>query len=261
MPAMDRCFGEPSAARDNSHGAGVELYLELMKRCLLNEIYPELEMSAKTYEASDRQEGREWPAGAHTMIGRKRLDNIQSCIEDILKHDIAGDLIETGVWRGGAIIFMRSVLKAYGICDRIVWGADSFCGLPPPKESYPADQGSWLHECEELAVPLTEVKANFQKYGLLDDTVRFLPGFFNDTLPNAPIERLALIRLDGDLYESTMVAIEHLYPKLSIGGYLIVDDYVLPPCRQAISDYRASSGITEEIAAIDWTGVFWQRLS
>lgn len=258
---MDHCLSEPSLAPGNSHDPTVQLYLELMKRCLLNEIYPELELSVKTYAASDRQEGRDWPAGAQTMIGRKRLDNIQFCIEDILKQDVPGDLIETGVWRGGAIIFMQSVLRAYGISDRIVWGADSFRGLPPPREAYPADRGSWLHECPELSVSLAEVKANFHKYGLLDENVRFLPGFFSDTLPAAPMEQLALVRLDGDLYESTLVAMEHLYPKLSIGGYLIVDDYVLPPCREAISDYRANSGITEEILPIDWAGVFWQRLT
>jgi len=261
MPAMDHCASEPSALLSNSHDTGVKLYLELMKRCLLNEIYPELEMSVKNYQVSDRQEGREWPAGAHTMIGRKRLDNIQFCIEDILKHEVPGDLMETGVWRGGAIIFMRSVLQAYGISDRIVWGADSFCGLPPPKAEYPADNGSWLHECPELSVPLDDVKANFQKYGLLDEQVRFLPGFFSATLPAAPMQQLSLIRLDGDLYESTLVAMEHLYPKLSIGGYLIVDDYVLPPCRQAITDYRIKCGITEDILPIDWAGVFWQRVS
>ncbi len=261
MPATNRCPGDPNGDLKRSQDTGVELYLELMKRCLLNEIYSELEMKVKPFAASERQEGREWPASAHTMIGRQRLDNIQFCIEDILRYDIPGDLIETGVWRGGAIIFMRSVLKAYGICDRIIWGADSFCGLPSPNEDYPADQGSWLHECPDLSVPLAEVKANFQKYGLLDETVRFLPGFFNDTLPTAPLQQLALIRLDGDLYESTLVAIENLYPKLSIGGYLIVDDFSLPPCRQAISDYRTRFGITEEIRTIDWTGVFWRRLS
>src|SRR6266849_3279724 len=224
MPAIDHHSPDPNKGISSELRFGAaELYLELMKRCLLNEIYPELEMKVKPYEQIDRQEGREWPAAAQTMIGRKRLDNIQFCIENILGHRIPGDLIETGIWRGGAIIFMRSVLKVYGISDRIVWGADSFSGLPAPNpKKYPADAEMRLHEFAELSVALAEVKANFQKYGLLDETVRFLPGLFSQTLPTTPIKQLSLIRLDGDLYESTIVALENLYPKLSKGGYVII---------------------------------------
>ena len=121
---------------------------------------------------------------------------------------------------------MRALLKAYAVKDRLVWVADSFKGLPVPNpEKYPADTGDRLHEFKELAVPLDQVKSNFAKYGLLDNQVRFLKGWFRDTLPNAPVEQLAIIRLDGDMYESTMEALVHLYPKLSRGGYSIVDDY------------------------------------
>jgi O-methyltransferase len=91
-----------------------------------------------------------------------------------------------------------------------------------------------LHKARELAVSLEQVKANFDRYGLLDDQVRFLKGWFRDTLPVAPIERLAVLRLDGDMYESPMDTLVNLYPKLSEGGYVIVDDYgAIPACRQA----------------------------
>ncbi|HEX8889091.1 MAG TPA: TylF/MycF/NovP-related O-methyltransferase, partial [Pyrinomonadaceae bacterium] len=102
------------------------LYLDLMKRCLLNLLYSEHEQKMKPFDERQRLEGREWPAMAQTMIGWKRLENIQTCIEDIIERNVPGDLIETGIWRGGALIFMRAVLKAHGICDRCVWGADSF---------------------------------------------------------------------------------------------------------------------------------------
>ncbi|MEK6632595.1 MAG: TylF/MycF/NovP-related O-methyltransferase, partial [Nitrospirota bacterium] len=82
---------------------------------------------------------------------------------------------------------------------------------------------------------------------------------FRDTLPTAPIERLAVLRLDGDLYESTMEALVALYPKVSAGGFVIVDDYGLPTCRAAIEDFRLAQGITDPIQLIDWTGAFWQR--
>ncbi len=170
------------------------------------------------------------------------------------------DLVEAGVWRGGAGIFMRAVLKAHGSEDRRVWLADSFQGLPPPKpDQYPADAGDLHHTVPELAVSLEEVKANFARYDLLDDRVRFLPGWFRDTLPQAPIDRLALIRTDADMHESTINALEALYPKLSPGGFVIVDDYGgIPGCRRAVDDFRTAAGIADELRWI-WTGVYWRR--
>ncbi len=202
-----------------------------------------------------------WPVKAETMIGMERLDNLQDCITDVLRCRVPGDLIETGVWRGGATIFMRAVLKAYGDTARTVWAADSFRGLPKPDvQRAPADKGDVHWAFGALAIPVEEVQANFARYGLLDDQVRFLVGWFRDTLPTAPIKQLAILRLDGDLYESTTDALYALYPKLSIGGYVIVDDYHLPPCRAAIHEYRAKHGITEQIVSIDEGSVFWRRL-
>lgn len=209
-----------------------------------------------------RLDGRDRPTDAETMIGMRRLDNLQECIVDLLRNDVRGDLVETGVWRGGATIFMRGVLKAYGSTDRVVWVADSFQGLPKPDAAlYPEDEGDQHWTWKELAVSLEDVQANFAKYCLLDDQVQFLPGWFRDTLPSAPIERLALLRLDGDMYESTIIALRSLYPKLSPGGYVVVDDYgAIPGCRAAVDDYRAELGITDVVREIDWTGVFWEKL-
>lgn len=237
------------------------LYLDLIKRCLTNWIYSDHE--DQPVDLQLRKEGKDWPSMAHTMIGLKRLTNLQVCVEDILRNNIPGDLIEAGVWRGGASIFMRAILKAHGVTDRLVWLADSFAGLPPPQlDKYPHDRESMLHTFPYLAVPLDQVKANFQRYGLLDDQIRFLKGWFRDTLPSAPITHLAIIRLDGDMYESTMDGLVSLYPKLSIGGYLIVDDYgCFEACRKAVDAYRELCGINDEIHQIDWTGIYWQRSS
>jgi hypothetical protein len=235
-----------------------------MKRSLTNWIYRDegelYQREPKPFEELVREEGRDWPLNAHTMIGLKRLNNIQSCVEDVIANDVPGDLIETGVWRGGATIFMRAILEAYGVRDRRVWVADSFEGMPPPDpEKYPHD-ARFEHFASELAVSLQQVKDNFERYGLLDGQVRFLKGWFRDTLPTAPIEKLSVVRLDGDWYESTMDGLVNLYPKLSVGGYLIVDDYgCVPACRQAVHDYRDAHGITDKIHSVDWTGVFWQR--
>jgi O-methyltransferase len=202
----------------------------------------------------------DWPAQAETMIGRKRLSQLQHCVEEVLRENIPGDLIECGVWRGGAAIFMRAMLKAYDDLQRQVWVADSFKGLPPPDvENYYLDKDDRLHRFEQLSVSLEQVKANFARYGLLDDQVHFLPGWFKDSLPTASIDRLAVLRADGDMYESTIQILTYLYPKLSVGGYCIIDDYALPGCRQATDDYRRQQGIADEIIRIDWTGVFWRR--
>lgn len=195
------------------------------------------------------------------MIGARRMDNLQECIERVLADRIPVDLIETGVWRGGATIFMRGLLRAHDVTDRLVWVADSFEGFPPPDPvAYPADRNKFLNSLNSiLAVSLDEVKENFARYELLDDQVRFLAGWFRDTLPTAPIEQLAVLRLDGDLYESTILALEHLYPKLSIGGYVIIDDYNIEPCLQAVSDFRMTHAIGEKIQRIDGSGIFWRR--
>lgn len=260
-----------------------ELYLDLLKTCLTGERFADgsrrppgagrlrrlLERRfaiarrsrPAAFDPALRAEGRDWPDRAETMIGRARLDHLHRCVLDVLARKVPGDLIETGVWRGGATILMRAVLAAYGDATRTVWVADSFQGLPQPDaERYPADAGDRHWTMSDLAVPAEQVAANFERYGLLDERVRFLEGWFSDTLPTAPIERLAVVRLDGDMYESTMDGLRYLYPKLSEGGYLIVDDYgAVEGCRAAVEDYRSEQGISDPIERIDWTGAYWKR--
>ena len=216
----------------------------------------------KPYDHAQREQGLDWPSRAESMIGLKRMDNIQECIARIIEDDVPGDLIETGVWRGGACIFMKANLRAWGDTTRTVWLADSFEGLPRPNAAlYPADAGDTLHKQTGLAVGVTQVRHNFERYWLLDDRVEFLVGWFKDTLPTAPVEQLSLMRLDGDMYESTIQALEPLYPKLSAGGFCIVDDYGSHASQagQAVRDYRARHGISDEIVPIDEFGAYWRK--
>jgi O-methyltransferase len=208
-----------------------------------------------------RINGTDWPAYADTMIGLKRLNNIEFCINKIIEDEIEGDLIETGVWRGGATIFMKAVLEVNNIKNKTVWVADSFEGLPKPnEEKYEADKKDFHYLMNELAIPLETVKNNFAKYNLLDDNVKFLKGWFKDTLPVAPIKSLSLVRLDGDMYESTMDGLVNLYPKLSEGGFIIIDDWnAVAACKQAVMDYRSKFNITEEIIEIDTLAVYWRK--
>jgi len=210
----------------------------------------------------ERDEGKLWRIGyADTMIGLRRLDNIQFCVEQVLRDQIPGDLIEAGVWRGGAAIFMRAILAAYGVVDRAVFVADSFQGLPPPNlAAYPQDHSADWHTVTFLAVAQETVQQNFAKYGLLDDQVIFLKGWFKDTLPCAPIQQLAVLRIDADMYESTTDALTHLYPKLVCGGFCIIDDYAIPNCQRAVDDFRARLAIASPLEKIDSTGVYWRKL-
>ena len=241
----------------------IDDYLTLIQKCLVGTLYedPQLEvLGNKIFDPQKRELGLDWPSIAPTMIGQKRLENIRILIEMILKDGIKGDFIETGVWRGGACIFMRAVLNAYGIKDRIVWLADSFQGLPQPNgKKYPADKDTKFHTYTELSVSLEQVKHNFKKYGLLDGQVKFLKGWFKDTLPNSPIKKLALLRLDGDLYESTMDALQALYGKVSIGGFIIVDDYhVVESCKCAVHDFIEKQNLNPVLEEIDGSGVYWR---
>jgi hypothetical protein len=236
-------------------------YLNLMRDSLvgrLNEDPPLPACKVDGYQDEFRENGWDWPSKAPSMIGAKRMNNVRNECERVLAAGVPGDFMETGVWRGGACMMMRAVLKAYQITDRRVIAADSFAGLPPPSEGIAADAGADFHTYMDFAVPLEEVKAAFARYGLLDEQVVFLEGLFKDTLPAAPVETLALLRLDGDMYESTMEGLVHLYHKLSSGGTLIVDDYYLFDAhRQAVDEFRAAHRITDPITQVDHFGGYW----
>lgn len=197
-----------------------------------------------------------WPLNAETMLGMDKMDNIEYCIRNIAKNKIEGDIIECGVWRGGACIFMKALVNELSL-NKTVFVADSFEGLPKP--TYKEDEGDIHYTFDELFVSLEEVQNNFKKYDLLDDSVQFLKGWFKDTLHKAPIEKLALLRADGDMYESTMDILTALYPKLTKGGYCIIDDYnVVDGCKKAVNDYRAEHSISDEIIIID-EGCYWEK--
>lgn len=207
-----------------------------------------------------RLEGKDWPSNGFTMIGMKRLENLHYCIERVLLEGVPGDFLEAGVWKGGATIFMSAVLRERGIMDRRVWVADSFKGLPPPKPEYPADANDEHYRVPELAVSRQTVEEGFRRFGLLSKNVVFVEGWFNETLPACGVEKLALLRLDGDMYESTITCLDALYDRVQTGGYIIVDDYgYIQSCRQAVHDFLDKRKLKPVIHSIDWTGVFWKK--
>ncbi len=211
-------------------------------------------------ELALRANGVDWPWGGLTMVGLSRLDDLQRCVESIVADDVPGDLIEAGAWRGGASILIRATLDSLGADDRTLWVADSFRGLPPPDgRRFPTDRELDLSSMDYLSAPVAEVKSNFARFGL-GEGVRYVEGFFADTLPRLRGTRWSLARLDGDSYEATWLGLEALYPGLSAGGYVIVDDYLLiEECRRAVDDYRREHGIVEPIEEIDWNSIRWRR--
>lgn len=270
-------------------------YLDLLKRTLVNLVYAEDALRLDTalsgglgtdqltrqrllrdvrYERSGpyaelvaaKREGSLdgfWGARlAHTMIGLDGLENVERCAHRVFADGVPGDFLEAGVCHGGASIFLRALQVAYGESERVTWLADSFAGVPPPKHD--VDREHELDLTEErvpwMAAGPQAVRDNFETYDLLSDRVRFLPGLFADTLPEAPIERLAILRIDGDLYASTRDALDALYDRVSDGGYVIVDDYgCLEPCRIAVDEFLAERGLDVEINQVDWTRVCWRK--
>lgn len=256
-----------------------DAYLELLKSALRkSDLYPEPDLVPAGTKGLSRHVSRilrrrgfmiarEYRgtsmSTAYTMLSRARLDNIQECVDTVLRDDVPGDLIETGVWRGGASIFMRGVLAARGDEQRRVYVADSFAGLPPvePRERDDPRFFPWT-EGGLAAAPRRDVEANFARFGFLDDRSVFVEGWFSDTLPALRDRTWSVVRLDGDTYESTEDALDNLYPGLSPGGFLIVDDYGpagFKACRESVNEYRRQHRISEPLVEIDDTGVYWRK--
>jgi O-methyltransferase len=267
--------------------AAMSPYLDLLKKCLVGTLYEQGRwtvlgtgrtpirrfiatqlrkrnitlISSREFDPKRRERGEDWPVIGFTMTGELRLENIRMCIETIIAEDVPGDFLECGVWRGGASIFAKAVFNCYGVEDRTVWLADSFEGMPKltsDEDRLDADFSDYQY----LAVSLERVTDNFRTFGLLDDNVRFIKGWFSETLPSAPVEKLAILRLDGDHYSSTMDVLNALYKKISPGGFVIVDDYfAFAGCKKAVTEFREAHSIRADIVPIDKTAVYWRRLS
>jgi O-methyltransferase len=208
-----------------------------------------------------RDQGLDWPLFGFTMAGTKRLENLQSCVETCLRENVLGDFVETGVWRGGSCILAKAIFHSHGVSDRIVWCCDSFEGMPVAgAKDLAIDKVSDFSDRALITVTQETVEDNFRKFGLLDNNVRFLKGWFCDTLPTALIKTISVLRMDGDLYQSTIDTLNNLYQKVSVGGFIIVDDYhSWKGCKQAVDEFRAKHGINDKIVDIDPHAVFWRK--
>jgi len=193
-----------------------------------------------------------------SMVGYQRLTNLENLILDVIDKKVEGSIIETGVWKGGACMFIKYMLKRLN-SNKKLYVADSFEGLPKPNETkYPRDLNDIHHTYDFLKISEEEVKNNFSMFNLLDENVIFLKGWFSETLPKVE-DKFSIIRLDGDMYESTMDALTNLYDKLSINGYVIIDDFSFHACSSAVNDFRSKHNITNEIIKIDTSSIYWKK--
>ena len=240
----------------------IHRYLNLLEASLTGMLFEDKPIGGGEFDPHTRFGGGDWPSLSVSMIGSVRMRQLRYACETVILDGVEGDFIETGVWRGGACILMKGVLAAYRDDKRWVFVADSFAGLPQPDlQNFPidaTDAAGQLHAYAELRVSRTAVEDNFRRFGLLDQRVVFLEGWFKDTLPCAPTDKLAVLRLDGDMYESTIEALNELYHNVSYGGFVIVDDYGIEVCAKAVHDFRERYGITSPILPIDGCGSYWR---
>lgn len=269
-------------------------YLELLKKSLLNEIYlddelrihylkdclknnlnysqeilhdirtKQSEIFADLYKS--REVGQflnkkiENSGFSHTMMGRKRLNNLHYCLDYLRLSDVKGDFIECGVWRGGGCIFMSGYVETYNMHDRHIYVADSFEGLPKPSLEHDQHLDLSKEKYPQLAISLEMVKQNFINYDLLTNNIIFVKGWFKNTLKGLNTDQIALLRLDGDLFESTMDILLALYDRVVEGGIIIVDDFALKPCRKAIEEFfYQRNEIFPRYEEVDWTGIWWLK--
>ncbi len=257
-------------------------YLNLLKSALLDELYLEndvrLEYLADCIEhqrTPDRAKLRDpvrqmkhetlqmensrragalpgYPKGAsllpYTEMGRTRLEALERCLDTARRNGAAGQLVDCGTGRGGAAIFMRGYLDAHDLGDRDVWVADTFRVSE--------------HEAAgllDLSADLNIVRDGFRRFDLLDDRVHFLQGPYRETLPRAPVDEVALLRVGGGLGAASRDVLDALYGKVAAGGVVVVDEYADERCQRAVDDFRATHGLGQHVERIDWSGIWWQK--
>lgn len=275
--------------------------IDLTKFCkILTGLEPD-EQPERDYDEILWEEGKWVPSqmrpGLMTLTGLKRLRNTVTLLERVVRENIPGHVLECGVWRGGQVALMAAVMHNLaleglpGVNDRTIWALDSFEGCPAPDPKYPIDKHDehWRSK-DLLGVSLEQVQDNLM--ALLPPKVAgriaFSPGWFEETCPitagwlAARDQKIAYLRIDGDMYSSTIQVLELLYPHVAKGGFVVVDDYGLLGCRRAVDDFRQTlrpqltqAGIDfakslgadpealrpkpPELHQIDYTGVWWQK--
>src|SRR3990167_2468926 len=184
-----------------------------------------------------------------TLVGPQGLDNIARLITDTKENKVQGAFVEAGVWRGGACIFARALMDHLEIKEP-VYVCDSFQGLPIPVDKNDVDDAHF--HIPELSVSLNTVKENFA-YFPIEGEVKYVEGLFKDTMHKLKDEigAISILRVDADMYEGTMQVLENLYDKVSVGGFVIVDDYCINQAKKAVDDFREMYNIKNPLIKVN----------
>jgi cephalosporin hydroxylase/glycosyltransferase involved in cell wall biosynthesis len=185
-----------------------------------------------------------------TAMGRTRLDHLERCLDSVRDEGIPGDFVDCGVGRGGGAIFMRGFLEAHEVPVTQVWAVDRFLG--------PETAGALAVESNQLA-DLNMVREGFDRFDLLDERVRFLQGEPAETLESAPVEQIALARVDCTQVERPIDALAALYARVAPGGFVLAHGLEAAGAREGLEAFREAHGLTEPVERIDGSALVWRK--
>jgi hypothetical protein len=199
----------------------------------------------------------------YTLTSHERVLALRNAVRYIVKADIPGAIVECGVWRGGSMLAIARTLVELGVIDRDLYLFDTFETMPPPGEHDVDVWGGKAADTFEQAlaspgyayIPEDEIRTMMLSTGYPEARLHFVKGMVEDTLPDAAPPSIALCRLDTDWYESTAHELRHLYPRLSPGAVLLIDDYGhLMGCKRAVDEYIEEHDLAVLLHRIDFTG-------
>jgi hypothetical protein len=202
----------------------------------------------------------------YTMTTPERLNGLCEAVRYITAAGIEGDIVECGVWKGGSMMAVAEMLGRFGDRSRDLYLFDTFTGMSEPTEhdvSFRGDAAQETLDSQREKDPqfqwcsssLEEVRQHMAQTGYPGEKLHFVPGMVEQTIPQGAPDKIALLRLDTDWYESTRHELEHLFPRLTDGGVLIIDDYGhWQGAREAVDEYFETHKIAMLLSRLDYTG-------
>lgn len=200
-----------------------------------------------------------------TMTSAERISSLVQGVEYVVRNRIPGDMVECGVWRGGSMMAVARTLIRLRSTDRQLFLFDTFEGMPPATDVDRDPSGKLASDLMAASdqqtstiwarAQLEEVTRNVHSIGYPAGNIHFVRGKVEDTIPGNAPDKIALLRLDTDWYESTRHELIHLFPRLAVGGVLIIDDYGhWAGARKAVDEYIEERQLQILLCRIDDTG-------
>jgi hypothetical protein len=197
----------------------------------------------------------------YTLVSVERIHNLYALAQRIESESIPGDAIECGVCNGGtAALIARTATRSK--FDRTLWLLDSFQGMPEVTNEDADGPGGDLasaHVGKEVGKEAS-VREALRRVGAKMERVRIIPGWFQDTFPLVTAEKIALLNIDADWYESVKLCLDTFYDRVVPGGFISIDDYGhWPGCKRAVDEFLHQRGISIELRSVDYTARWFQK--